>query len=467
MEKKYKRLISNTALFAISQFSSRLLFFIMAPLFSYWFDSQATNGVRDLLNQLANFAIPIVSLGISNAIVRFGLEKDSDKSHVYTNGILAIFLGSFLFFALSPLIAQIEWYTDYIVLLCIYVPVSCLRTLNCQFTRAMQRTRLYAIDGIVTTIVTCILYVVLLRNMQLGPTGYLLAVILADAFSVLFLFFSLKMWRFVQFTKKSLPLFKRMLAYSLPLVPASIFWWVTNASDQLFVAAMLEDGESWTAIYSASYRLPTILTIVATIFTEAWQISAVTDSDMLTRAKFFSNVFKAYQGVMYVSGAGLILIAQPFMWLYRSDYFIGWVFIPFLVIATVFSSLSNFLNSVYMVEKRSMLSLFTMMAAAVTNCILNFALIPIWGVNGAVIATLVSYVLVFCLRMISTKGIIAMNFSSKILLVNTFLITAQALITIYQVNYWVLFSVLICGLIFVFNLKSLWGTVQNIIKRKR
>ncbi len=467
MDKKYKRLISNTALFAISQFSSRLLFFVMAPLFSYWFESQALNGVRDLLNQLANFAIPIVSLGIANAIVRFGLEKENDKSHVYTNGILAIAMGTAVFVAASPLIAQIEWYSEYILLLCIYVPVSCLRTLNCQFTRASQQIRLYAIDGILTTVVTCILYFVFLRNMQLGPTGYLLAVIFADAFSVLFLFVRLKLWRFVKFTKQSFPLFKRMLAYSLPLVPASIFWWVTNASDQLFVAAMLPEGEKWTAIYSASYRLPTILTIVSTIFTEAWQISAVTDSDRHTRSLFFTNVFKAYAGVMFVSAAGLILIAQPFMMLYRSDYFIGWIFIPLLVIATVFSSLSNFLNSVYMVEKRSMLSLFTMMAAAVTNAVLNFVLIPIYGVNGAVIATLISYVLVFVLRVISTKTILSMKFSPLMLFVNIVLITLQAFITIMQINYWPIISVLICTAIFAFNIKSLWGTFKNIVRKRR
>jgi hypothetical protein len=78
-----------------------------------------------------------------------------------------------------------------------------------------------------------------------------------------------------------------MLRYALPLVPASIFWWITNASDQFFVAAMLEDGTSWTAVLGASYKLPTILSIVSTIFTEAWQISAFTDGTDSQREQFF------------------------------------------------------------------------------------------------------------------------------------------------------------------------------------
>ena len=48
---KYKRLVSNTMLFAISTFSSKLLSFVMAPLFSYWFETQEMNGIKELLNQ--------------------------------------------------------------------------------------------------------------------------------------------------------------------------------------------------------------------------------------------------------------------------------------------------------------------------------------------------------------------------------------------------------------------------------
>lgn len=90
-----------------------------------------------------------------------------------------------------------------------------------------------------------------------------------------------------------------MLRYALPLVPASIFWWITNASDQFFVAAMLEDGTSWTAVLGASYKLPTILSIVSTIFTEAWQISAFTDGTDSQREQFFSRVFSAYQSLIF------------------------------------------------------------------------------------------------------------------------------------------------------------------------
>ena len=361
---KYKRLVSNTMLFAISTFSSKLLSFVMAPLFSYWFETQEMNGIKELLNQCASLLIPLVSLGIANAVIRFGLEKGIRKSAIYMNGLVSIGMGFVLLLLLYPLLSRIALFRDYIALLYVYLLVSCLRTLNCQFCRARQLNRLYAIDGILCTITTCGFYVLFLRVLNMGPTGYLLAIICADGLSALFLFAVTKTWRFLDFKRFDTKLLKKMLRYALPLVPASIFWWITNASDQFFVAAMLEDGTSWTAVLGASYKLPTILSIVSTIFTEAWQISAFTDGTDSQREQFFSRVFSAYQSLIFLAAAGIVLMAQPFMAIYRDDYFIGWKFIPLLTMATAFASFDNFLNSIYMVEKRSTLSFTTMAVGA-------------------------------------------------------------------------------------------------------
>ena len=38
------------------------------------------NGIKELLNQCASLLIPLVSLGIANAVIRFGLEKASARA---------------------------------------------------------------------------------------------------------------------------------------------------------------------------------------------------------------------------------------------------------------------------------------------------------------------------------------------------------------------------------------------------
>lgn len=466
MEGKYKRLVSNTTLFAISQFSSRLLFFIMAPLFSYWFETQEIAGVKDLLNQFANFCIPIVSLGISNAVIRFGLEEGVNKKKVYSNGYLAIGMGFVLLLLVSPLLAKIEWYSDYIVYLCIYVLVSCIRTLNCQFVRARQLNRLYAIDGILCTVVTCLFYVLFIRTLQLGPLGYLISVILGDGFSAIFLFISAKLWRFLRF-RGCLPLLKKMLRFSLPLVPASIFWWVTSSSDQLFVAAMLPNGEAMTAQLGASYKLPTVLSIIGTIFTEAWQISAFTDGAGEGKEHFFSRVFGTYQSVLFVVSSGVLLMARPFMSVFREDYYTAWRFIPFLTLAMLFSGLSNFLNSIYMREKKNGMALVTMAVGAVLNCILNLWWIGMWGVMGAVLASFTCYFVVFLLRAFNTRTMLRMEFGALRMAVNLSLLILQTLIMLFSLPLWWLWSILICAALCALNFHEMWNMAMQLLKKKK
>ena len=82
-QKKYSTLISNTLLFAISNFSSKLLSFFIRPYLSYALDTPDIMGVSSLLQQATNLLIPVVSLGVSYAVIRFGLDKKVNKSSVF------------------------------------------------------------------------------------------------------------------------------------------------------------------------------------------------------------------------------------------------------------------------------------------------------------------------------------------------------------------------------------------------
>ena len=72
---KYKRLVSNTLLFAISTFSSKILSFFLTAYRTRVMGT-ADYGGMDAIVTIGNFFIPLVSLGIANAIIRFGLEKN-------------------------------------------------------------------------------------------------------------------------------------------------------------------------------------------------------------------------------------------------------------------------------------------------------------------------------------------------------------------------------------------------------
>ncbi|MEG1380858.1 MAG: polysaccharide biosynthesis C-terminal domain-containing protein [Ruthenibacterium sp.] len=465
---KYKRLVSNTLLFAISTFSSKALSFFLTSYHTRVLDT-ASYGTMNAVTAIAVFLIPIVSLGIANAVIRFGLEKGVSKAQVYTNGILSVGAGFVILLALVPLLKQVSFIEntvgEYWVLLLVYVLVSCLRTLNCQIVRAKELIRLYAIDGILCTATNLLFNILFLSVFQTGAQGMLLSIICSDGLSTLFLFCISKLWKLVDFKHLNMPLFRKMLAYAVPLISASIFWSITSVSDQLFVTAML--GEDWNGIYSACYKIPTLLTIVATMFTEAWQISAFTDGTKSGREHFFSKVFGTYQSIMFMSAAGIVWLCRPLMSVFvAKSYYGGWVFIPILTIATVFASLNNFLNSIYMVEKRSGLSLITMALGAIVNLVLNAVLIPIWGVNGAAIATLASYLVVFIVRVFNTRALIRIDFSSLRMLINLAILVLESMILIFELPLWTLWCTLLTALMIVLNFAGLLETAGKLLHRR-
>ena len=143
---KYSKLAGNTLIFAISSFSSKLLTLIVQPFLTYAMAEISDLGLSKILSQYANLLIPFVSMGMSNAIIRFGLDKGNSEKQVFTNGLLTILGGFGILVLCWPVTQFLPDMAQYGLLIYIYVLMSCLRTLCTQFVRSRQWNKLVAID---------------------------------------------------------------------------------------------------------------------------------------------------------------------------------------------------------------------------------------------------------------------------------------------------------------------------------
>ncbi|MDD4849749.1 MAG: lipopolysaccharide biosynthesis protein, partial [Gemmiger sp.] len=380
------------------------------------------------ISQISNLLIPVVSLGVSFAIIRFGMDKKPDRSAVFTNGLVTILLGFFLMLLAWPLVRLIPDVAGYIVLVYFCVLMSCLRTLCTQFVRARMINRLVAIDGILTSATLFGGYILYINVLQLGAVGYILAIITSDAISTVFVFLAGRCWPYLNPKKFSARLWREMLRYCVPMIPASISFWVINASDLFFVRGMCDgyggrSGNAWVGLLNTGYFFPSIVSTLGQIFYEAWQLSAVTEEE--NRAAFFSRVFRVYACVMFCCAAGIIWLCQPLMLAFKHDFYDAWQFVPFLTLGSLCTCMNLFLNSVYVVFKRSTGSLYTMLAGAVVNLVLNYLFILWVGPIGVAPASFLALLLVFVLRAYSTRGLLEIDFNPTRLLVNLGLILAE------------------------------------------
>ena len=400
---RFGKLFSDTVILAIGTFGSKLLVFLLMPLYTALL-SPSQYGTAELITGTANLIMPFACVGITNGIFRFAAEKGTDREGVFSSGMVLLgagLCGTVLLGAVALYIGA-AWRTE-ILLVVLYVLVADLQAVCAQYVRAVDRTRLFAVQGILNTLVTVGFNILFLMAFDLGVTGYVLSTVVGNLLTTAFLVVSARLWRVFRLSHVSRTAMRELFRFSLPMVPTTICWLITDLSDRYLVSWFC--GEAVNGVYSAAYKIPTIVNLVSGIFMQAWQFSAVVQSaDGEECSRFYSQVFRGFLSVIFIGSGGLILLSP---WLCRlllnSAYHEAWRYMPTLLCSAALESVVSFLASVYMVRKKSMHSFLTAVAGTGLNLLLNFLFIPrtgtFGGALGAAIATLIGYAAVWVLRM--------------------------------------------------------------------
>ena len=234
---------------------------------------------------------------------------------------------------------------------------------------------------------------------------------------------------------------------------------------QIYVNGII--GSEANGIYAISYKLPTLLTIVSSVFMQAWQFSAVTESegDSKEHSEFFGKVWGSFQAVMFLAGGFVIAFAKPAMKLLTTkEFYSAWEYIPLLSASMVFTAFASFMGTVYVVKKKSNLSFITAFIGASINVLLNFILIPsALGVQGAAIATVTSYLVVFVVRALNSQKYIPFKLYGWHIAANTVIIFLMSVVMITAMPYWVIIEVIALILMAVINYKFLMICVEKML----
>lgn len=459
---KYNKLVSNTLIFAAGTFTSKVLVLLLMPLYTSILSTQEY-GVADLITQAANMIIPLACVGICDGLLRFTLDS-SDKKKVFSSAICILLCGTAVLIAVSPLLSLVGYFDGYVWLICAYVICSIFHSACAQYVRAQGRVALFAAQGILNTVLTIVYNILFLIVFDMGATGYVLAVVAADLTVTFALFFAARIYRDFSFSDFDKKIAADMLRFSIPYIPTTMLWLITGVSDRFIVTYFC--GEDANGLYSAAYKIPTLLTLMCGVFNEAWQISAVKDSEGEERSDFFGKVYGNYLSFMLVGASFLIAASQIITKILLADsYYTSWIYVPILVMATMFSALVSFMGSVYFVEKKSVYSMMTALAGAAVNVVLNFLMIPRHGAMGAAVATLISYAAVYCIRIIDTKHYMRFDTHTVKLAVNALLILFQSLVMVSQVRFYRYVSVAVFLIVLALNFRGIAVTVKAIFDR--
>lgn len=400
MNNKYKKLVGNSLIFAIGNFGSKVMTFIMVPIYSYTLTT-GDYGKVDLITSLVQLFLPIICLDIFDSVFRFALDKAEDKTQIFSIGLVVSAYSSILIIIVGIILSMfVKGYP--VTMSIIYILSTLFFSLISNFSRAINYVKQFAIAGIINSVIMGLSNIVFLVFLKLGMNGYMLSMALGQIIAAVYLLTSARLFRFIERNKFSIGKFKEMMAYGIPLIPNNLAWWLNSSSDRFFIIAFLGAGQN--GIYAMASKIPSAISTINTIFFQSWQMSVVEEYNKKDGKKFISSVFSSFLSALFFLGIGLLAIIRPlYKVILSSSYFIGWKLTPALVLAVIYTSIASFLGTIFTASKKTASIMVTTVLGAIANVILTLILIRIIGSNGAAMANALSFLLVSILRYLEIK----------------------------------------------------------------
>ena len=478
MANREEKLAKNTLIFAIGSLGSKMIQIILVPFYTRILTS-AQYGTADVLQAMVSLLIPIAGLAIYESVFRYAMDKDCDKVAVLSVGILITGVGTAVLCAggvaltcfgggmlesMSRLIG-FEIPGLFVWLVIANTAVNALWTVVSNYTKAVGRSVLFMLNNILMTSLVLVLNVLFLAVLRLGIIGFMLGYTLANLLTTVFLIVNLKPDFRLRFTGIRKGLIKEMLIFAFPLILNGICWWLSAFTDRMMITAML--GPTANGLYAAASKIPQLLSVVVTIFLQAWQVSANEEFQSKDVDDFYSQIFEQISACIFVIGSALIILCRPITGVFLGDDFAqAWKIMPPLVLMTVFFSFCHFLISIYSANKKTTMAFMTNLVCVAANITLNWLLIPIWGTVGAAIATATAYLVLWIVRVVDTRKIVRIQYRTGAIIVSVIILMIQSVVICMDMDIVATCGICAVGLLLILGIyrKTLADLVKFFLK---
>lgn len=388
--KESKRLIRNTGIIALGGMATKLVTFLLLPLYTSVL-STGEFGTVDYMNTIALFLVPAVTLLMDEALFRFLIDckTEAEQKEVITTTTAILAAGLILFSFTMILIwtflkpQGLPWVTGLVV-------AQGMLTMTSAILRGFGETFFYALLNFLASGMTIVLNVTFIAILHWGVDGMMAATIIAQGGMALLFVFRMRFWRYFDRRTLSAQEAKNLIKYSVPLIPNKVSWTIMNMLDRLIIMNVI--GAEAAGIYAVSYKFPSVMDQLYGFFYQSWKESSARalNSDE-NESLFYNSVYKALRRFM-ISVTLVMTALMPIVYgvLIKGQFIEGILYVPILLLATYFSNISGFYGGVFTAYKDTKIMGITTVASAMLCVVLCLILIPPLGLYGASAATLAS-----------------------------------------------------------------------------
>ncbi len=397
---KIKSLSKQTLIYGTSTIIGRFLNFILVPFYTNVFPP-SEYGVVALIFAYIAFLNIVYSLGFEAGYFRFASSNEigSEKqnfSHpfltifinaAFLSGIILLFSGS-----ISDVVqirdSSIITYTAFILFF------DSLALVPFAYLRLKNKARVFAAIKLVNIVVNVTLNLVLILVLKYGLVAVFISNLAASVVTLLLLFPVILKNISFSYNKE---LFKELRKFSLPYLPAGLAAIIVQVIDKP-IMQYLTDVKT-VGIYNANYKLGIFMMLVVSMFEYAWRPFFLNNAREPGAKELFSRIL-----TLFVGGSSVVFIILTFFidniveiplpfkgHIIGQKYWQGLIIVPTVLFSYIFLGIyTNLLAGIYIEKKTKYLPLISGLGAAL-NVVFCFALIPVIGIMGGALATLVSY----------------------------------------------------------------------------
>ena len=457
---KYKKLISNSIIFAIGNLTVKIAQFFLLPILTLYFTTEQY-GLSTTLLDMVELLTPLVTLGIAEGLFRFTVDGTHKNEELMSTGVSVVLCG-FIIFAVGDLIIYAMFPQNYILLLIPLFFVRGFKKLIAEFARGLGRTVLYAFNGILESIALIGSAALFLFVWDMGIEGYVLALTASALVSMLFYIFACKPFKYIRFSSITKAKLKSMVLYSLPSIPNMLSWWIVQLSSQYVIIWFV--GMDMKGLFTAASKIPALINVVSNIFLQAWSLSSAEECADEKRNKFYSDIYRYYR-VLIALAVCFVIAITPYIskFLLQAEFYEAWKYSPMLIVASGLGCISAFFGAFFGAFYKPHLGTITTLFGAILNIALSFSLVPFIGVYGAVIANTAGYVIIVVTRILYCKKLVKLEVGHLKTTLSFIVLGAQAVIYSLNLPLKLVWSACALVVIFLLYLKDVKGLIKIIL----
>lgn len=419
MERK-KLLFENILVYGLGGMMGNFMPYAMLPIITRLMPDTQYYGYSDIVITIVAFVSAVMTMGLYDASFRIVFDYDElkGKKGVYNSALILVTLLALMGGAgavlCSDIMAKLMFdSSEFKALWMIAIATSMLKAVSNVHNmplRSQNRKKIYLILNMVHPSLP---YLISIPMMIKGEYLYALPIAALVCEIVMCLVYFAINFQWIDLKLSNKKNCRSLLKIGVPLMPCFVMYWVFNYCDKLMILKYM--GVNANGVYAIGSKIGHMSQLIYQAFTSGWQYFAYATMKDVDQIEMLSKIMEILNVVSCGAAIIMAVIAEDvFQIFFTGDYQNGAIVAPYLFFAPLILMMYQTISSQFMILNKPWVCSCILCVGAVINILCNIWWIPVFGIEGAALATLIGYVAILMIAVVVLVKIKKLRLSRRI-----------------------------------------------------